>query len=521
MASTKYEERNNYLTRELERQRRIELLHQYFKPEPGQIIMGRQIFSAGAKRMWFQFGRDSGKSFGLSYCMVRFASIFPKSYCTHVFPERSQAQKTLWDSGYLRDKIPPEFWLEGDEDKTFNKTELLTKLDNGSRIQLFGADSPDTTIRGPKPDFCGFDEFRDFRPGVYDIMEPNLLGKPLVIVSTPPDTEGEYTELQKVFKEEQKAGNSRYFYIELPTYVASSRYAPGGPKHEELMDTKRLLFKRGEAAKWKREYEAKFIPGGVGSVFKNYQKNKRHIERDPSFCKMALAGKHQKLEWWCIADPSQNGTFAVLYIALDRTAGRFWILGEEAVSDNADTGSLDMWALMKRGMASHHPHLHRWRVVYDEAAAWFYNDLERHGVFNQEGQPEVEPTQKSLEDKSDQMSLLKDIFSIRDRCHISRACEKCIHQIENYVTNKKGEYHKDQPDDFIDDLRYFLAASQFQPFETPEDAVEEDLEPETLEEREKQRASSENAMTGDEDYYESSDEHGSEDEFPYQDEDFL
>lgn len=520
MGSTK-DDRNKYLTRELERQRRIELLHQRFKPEPGQIIMGKQIFSAGSKRMWFQFGRDSGKSYGLSYCEVRFASTVPKSYAIHVFPERSQAQKTLWDSGYLRDKIPPEFWLEGDEDKTFNKTELLVKLDNGSRIQLFGADSPDTTIRGPKPDFCGFDEFRDFRPGVYDIMEPNLLGKPLVIVSTPPDTEGEYTELQKMFKEEQRAGNTRYFYVELPTYVASSRYAPGGPKHEELMDTKRLLLKRGEAAKWKREYEAKFIPGGVGSVFKNYQKNKRHIERDPSFIKNALVGKHSKFEFWCIADPSQNGTFAVLYIALDRTAGVIWGLGEEGVSDNAETGSLDMWALMKRGMAKHHPHLHRWRVVYDEAAAWFYNDLDRHGVFNNDGEPEVEPTHKSLEDKSEQMSLAKDIFSTRGRIYISRDCPKFIHQIENYVTNKKGEYTKDQPDDFIDCLRYFLAATQFQPFEVPEDAVEEEMEAESLYEREKSRLSTEKAMTGDEDYYESGEDDDSGDEFPYESEDFA
>src|SRR5207253_8031944 len=110
----------------------------------------------------------------------------------------------------------------------------------------------------------------------------------------------------------------------------------------------------------------------------------------------------------------------------------------------------------------------RWKVVYDEAAAWFYNDLERHGVFLKEEWWDFTRTEKSLIDKSEQMSLLKDIFSVRGHVFISRACPETIHQIENYVTNKKGEYHKDQKDDFIDNWRYFLQAANFQPFEIAE-----------------------------------------------------
>lgn len=504
------------IAREAEKQNRIASLHELFSPEPGQKIMGRQIFSAKTKRNFFQFGRDSGKSFGSAYCTVRYALTHPKSYAVTVFPERSQGQKTLWDSGYLRDKIPQKYWLNQNEDQAFNKTELLAKLDNGSRIQIFGSDSPDTVLRGPKPDFCTFDEFRDFRAGVYDIMEANLLGKILNIVSTPPDTEGEYTMLVEMFKEEIKAGNPDFFYLELPTYVASSRYAPGGPLHEDLMGVKRRLERRGESALWLREYEAKFIPGGVGSVFKKYQSNKRHIERAPSFLKELLKGKSNSLSWYCIADPSQNGTFAVIYAAIDRSAGVIYVLGEEAVSDNADTGSLDMWERMKRGMSRFHPFLNRWHVVYDEAAAWFYNDLERHGVFERE-EFNVEPTHKSLSDKTEQMSLLKDIFATRGRIYISRECEKCIHQIENYVTNKKGEYHKDQPDDFIDDLRYLLAASQFEPFELPDDEIEDDLEDTSLAARIKNRQDREKVMTGEMDEYQTDNEEGDEDSFPYED----
>ena len=505
------------IAKEAERQKRIEKLHDLFKPEPGQTIMGKQVFAYRTLRNWFQFGRDSGKSFGASYLAIRYAVTHDKSYAVHVFPERVQGQKTLWDSGYLRDKIPQEFWLDQDENSAFNKTELLVKLDNGSRIQIFGADSPDTVLRGPKPDFCNFDEFRDFRAGVYDVMEANLIGKPLNIISTPPNVEGEYTLLQQMFKDEVKAGNKKFFYLELPTYVASSRYAPGGPLYEELMGIKRRLTKRGELSLWEREYEAKFKPGGTGAVFKTYQGNKRHIERNPSFLKEHLSENPHRLDWYCVADPSQNGTFAVIFVAVDRVAGIIYILDELAISDNSETGSLQMWAKMEGKAKEHYPYWYRWHVVYDQAAAWFYNDLDRHGIFNLESSPEVDPTHKELEDKTEQMSLLKDLFSTRGRIYISRKCENLIHEVENYQTNKKGEYHKDQKDDFIDTLRYLLKASEFEPFEIPEDAVEDDQEPVTLEQKQRALKSLENAMTGEMDQYE--DEGSSEggDDFPYAD----
>ena len=510
---------------EQETQDRIARLHENFKPEPGQIIMGRQIFSEGTTRNMFQFGRDAGKSFGLSYCKVRYAVTVPNSYCVTVFPERTQAQKAVWDSGYFADKIPREFLLGGDPDKAFNKTELLIKLDNGSRLQVFGADSPNTILRGPKPDFCNFDEFRDFRSGVYDVMEANLIGKILNIGSTPPDTEdGDYMILQRMFIEEMKRRNPRYFYLELPTYIASARYQapkdgkPPGPLYADLMDIKRTLERRGESARWKREYEAKFIPGGVGSVFKKYQTNKKHIERAGSFLKELLKDKRDKLEWYCIADPSQNGTFAVLFIAYDRAAGIFYVLREIAESDNANTGSLDMWARMIAGMKELYPYLHRWHVVYDEAAAWFYNDLDRHGVFLRDEWWDFNRTEKSLMDKTEQMSLLKDIFAIRGKVFISRDCPETIHQVENYVTNKKGEYHKEQKDDFIDDLRYFLQASDFKPFEIAESEVEEDLEPESFLERLSKRGREEDSMTGDMDGYGGDeDDPDGGDSFPYED----
>lgn len=496
------------LGKEYEKQYRISKLNELFKPEPSQLIMGRQIFSVGTKRNWFQLGRDSGKSYGEAYCVVRYAVTTPRGYGIVVFPERGQGQKTLWDSCYLRDRIPPEFWLEGDEDKTFNKTELMVRLDNGSRIQIFGADSPDTTLRGPKPDFCNFDEYRDFRPGVYDIMEANLIGKTLNIFSTPPDTEGEYTQMAEMFRSEMKAGNKDYFYIELPTYEASSRYCKGGPKHEELMRLKRRLIQRGELSLWKREYEAKFVKGGVGAVFKKYQTNKRHIERDPSFLKEIIEGRKNRLSWWCVADPSQNGTFAVTYAVIDRTAGQLFILDETAISDNSQTGSLQMWERMKVKMGEWYRVLSRWNIVYDEAAAWFYNDLERHGVFNEGTEYQVSPTHKISDNKPEQMSFLKELFSTRNRIFISRKCSTLISEVENYVTNKKGEYHKEQKDDFIDTLRYLIVASDFEPLELTEEEVEEDIGPASLSARIEAREKRELAMTGEMDQLQSEGDDG-------------
>ncbi len=509
---------------ERERAKRLARIHEGFTPHLGQLMIGKPIFSQGANRVFGQCGRDLGKSMGGGYFAARFAATFPKTYTTVIFPERAQGQKISWDSGYIKDRVHQEFFVDGDPEKTFNKSELLITLDNKSRIQILGSDNPDS-LRGLKPDFCIFDEFRDFKSDVYNIMEANLLGKILLILTTPADVEGFYTELLQMFQDEIKANNKKYRLIQLPTET-NPLYAEGGPRRDELMSVKKRLIKSGQLAFWRREYEAVFIPGGAGSVFKKYQSNKKNIERNSDFLKNLIAPDKHVLRYFCIADPSQNGCFAVIWAAINPRSGQIYIFRAHGERDNENTGAPEMWKVMKRGMLEIYPYPERWVSVYDEAAAWFFNDLNRHKLIKEEDT--LEPTQKRLGDKNEEMSLLKDMFSDRGRIFISRdQCQELISEVQNYNTDKKGKYHKNQGDDFIDCLRYLLQASEFEPLEDDSQVSEDDPLYETASQRIKNKEGEERALTGDMDYYDEYDRTGeyneaeaNEDpfEFPYLDE---
>lgn len=434
---------------------------------------------------------------GGGYIASRFAATVPKSYTTIVFPERAQGQKISWDSGYIKDRIHPDFYVNDSYDLTFNKSELLITLDNKSRIQILGSDNPDS-LRGIKPDLCIFDEFRDFKSNAYDIMEANLMGKILLILSTPPDAEGSYTEVLQMFMEEIQSRNKKFRMIRLPT-EANPLYAEGGPKRDDLMRVKRRLIKKGQIAFYRREYEAVFVPGGAGSVFKKYQTNKRHIERASSFLRDLVKPDRHKLRWHCIADPSQNGCFAVIWAAINPQTGQIYVFRALGERDNANTGASEMWARMCKGMEELYPYPERWVVTYDEAAAWFYNDIERQKLM---GSYLLEPTHKRLGDKNEEMSMLKELFASRGRIFISRdECEELISEVQNYNTNKKGQYHKDQADDFVDCLRYLLQASEYEPLEDDSLENSEGTLQETVSQRIKAMEAEEKALTGDMDYY--------------------
>jgi hypothetical protein len=439
---------------------RLKRLHQYFEPHQGQIEAGRALFSQRRRRIFLQCGRSWGKSLFGAYLGIRFALQRPNAQVYIVLPERNQAQEIYWESGYLKRMVPPEYLFEQDETLAYNKTDLRVRLDNNSFARLLGSDNPES-LRGPKPDLVIFDEYRDFKSEAYDIMEPNLLIKdsPLVLLSTPPDQEGSYTKIRDLFIDQMRIGNPRYFYMELPTETN-----PHMDK-ERLEETRQMLEKRGEHGVWLREYMAQFIPGGAKAVFPKFASNKGHIVKSARLIETLIHRDKNKLDWFCVFDPAQNSIFAVLLACINRQTGQIYVLDEIYEMDRARTGSLEMWTRALQLQEEHYPYLERWTNIYDEQAAWFFNDLERHGSLNEE--VTLEPTTKQSRNKDNDMSMLKDLFSARGRIFISMKCEKTIWEVENYCTNDKGEYVK-KNDHEIDNLRYLLAASDYEPAEYPD-----------------------------------------------------
>ena len=95
-------------------------------------------------------GRRFGKS-RLSECeLVEQALLKPGSRSVYLAPTRVQAKQILWQG--LKERVPPS-WIDSK-----NETALQLKLNNGSIIQLAGADYSDS-LRGISADLIVVDEF--------------------------------------------------------------------------------------------------------------------------------------------------------------------------------------------------------------------------------------------------------------------------------------------------------------------------------------------------------------------------
>lgn len=437
-----------------ERAKKLKEIHARVRPHDGQIEPGKQIFNHGRRFVFLQCGRSWGKSFFEVYAHVRFCSLVANAKTYIVLPELNQARDVMWESGMFQKMIPPKF-LPDDPQKAYNKSELRVRWKNNSFIKLMGADNPDS-LRGLKPHLVSFDEYRDFKEDVFDIMEPNLgiNDATLLIASTPPDKEGHYTSLRDFFLKEAAAGQQDYYYLELPT--STNPYFP----KNRLETTRAALIKRGEHAKWLREYEAKFIPGGVNAIFPMYGSNRQKgiLVRHATLLEM-LKRDHKKLDWYCVFDPATNSVFAVLFAAINRFTGEIFIIDELYERDQMKTGSLTMWNAAEEVKKRYNPELYDWVNVYDEQAAWFYNDLVRHHMTDF---CQMQPTDKQHRNKLEDLSMMKDLFLEPGHVYISTKCEFLDFELQNYITDKEGVPQK-KDDHLIDDFRYLLGVSAYEP----------------------------------------------------------
>ena len=95
-----------------------------------------------------------------------------------------------------------------------------------------------------------------------------------------------------------------------------------------------------------------------------------------------------------------------------------------------------------------------WRNVYDEAAAWFANEM--HEYYPEDA---WEPSQKAKADKDSGLSLIKDIM-LAERLKISTRCQSFYRELDGYCKDKSGKIPK-KNDHLIDDFRYFLDAEAY------------------------------------------------------------
>lgn len=90
-----------------------------------------------------------------------------------------------------------------------------------------------------------------------------------------------------------------------------------------------------------------------------------------------------------------------------------------------------------------------WNICYDEAAAWFANE-----IATQFGEG-MTPSKKASINKDEGVSLFRDQLGIPNCWFAATEARMFIYEIENYRTNDKGEYPK-TGDHCLDGYRYLI-----------------------------------------------------------------
>jgi len=437
-------------------------LDKCYQLHDGQKILDAQVFEHKRKRIFAQCGRNWGKSVSIAYICAKFALTNKNVGAFIICPEKEQAREIYWASGLLRGMLPDKYVAKNQQNRDdAQKGELRIRLTNKSFIKLLGADEPNR-LRGIKPHFCAYDEYRDFKENAFNVMEANLIGKnaTLLIGSTPPDVTGQYSELREDFISQIKTNNQSYFYLELPTETN-----PHISK-ERLQDIKRRLIAHGKMREWLREYMAKFIPGGASAVFPMFAERRDSIVKPAYVLNELIKNERQAFDWYAIFDPASSSVFAVMIAAVNKFTSQIFILKEIYEKDRYKTSSIDIWKRTNELKKLYMRDLSKWENVYDEHESWFYRDLERYEILELEG-AHLDPTEKQSRDKQEDLATIKDLMLLDNKFFISDECPHLIDEFESYVTDKDGKLIK-RKDHQIDNCRYLISASGFSLNEAPD-----------------------------------------------------
>jgi hypothetical protein len=186
-------------------------------------------------------GRRWGKT-QLAKVAIINAARKPKQLIWYVAPTYGMAKGIMWYE--LLESIPRN-WIKGKP----NETALIIKLKNGTRIELKGADKPDT-LRGLGIHFLVLDEFQDIKEETWKkVLRPTLAstGGKALIIGTPKSFNLLY-QLWKLGQNPRNRELERWTSWQFPTITS-----PFIPKSE--IDEARADM---DPKSFKQEFEASF-----------------------------------------------------------------------------------------------------------------------------------------------------------------------------------------------------------------------------------------------------------------------
>jgi hypothetical protein len=197
-------------------------------------------------------GRRWGKTALARFTLIQQAIGGPRRKVWYVAPSYRMAKQIMWDE--LVESIPRQ-WI-----KKVHHTEMWVMLKNKSKIELKGADDPDS-LRGVGLYYVVLDEFQDMKPDVWTkVLRPTLAKDRgnAMIIGTPKG----YANLYDVHKLGQDPNNRVWQSWQFPTITS-----PFIPESEIEMAKRDMDLKS-----FRQEFEASFETMS-GRVYHEFDRN--------------------------------------------------------------------------------------------------------------------------------------------------------------------------------------------------------------------------------------------------------
>ena len=392
----------------------ISELNEKWQPLPWQIPVGRALFYEKKKDIGAQCGRSSGKTDLAGYCTWRYAMEVPGSENYIFEPLQKQAKEILWAPQRIQ-SFGPSDWIE-----SVNNTEMRITFKNGSFIKVDGSDNVEA-LRGIKPKgLVIYDEFKDLKKAFLDAMEPNRAryDAPALYLGTPPDVHNHYVDIMDVLKKK-----ARGFWTQASSF--DNHYN----SRSWLEDKRTELIAMGEEDTWLREYMAIFVKGSKKSIFPQFFKMPR-----PNFAEI----KPKDLNKWQIMvafDPASTSVFGVVFILFNEWTKQSIIFDELYVEDQALMTAREIHAAVEEKLKPYKGKVSEIRFGYDEAAAWFRNEINEFTSWW------LEPSSKSEFGVDGYINLLRQYFN-KGLVTVCADCPKLIWELESYQKDENGKIPK-------------------------------------------------------------------------------
>jgi len=435
-------------------------LHAHLKavdrfPHEGQADVIKAFFNDRKKIIQGQCGRSFGKTETVLYIAWRYALLNPGKEIYIICPELKQAKKLYWLPKRLQNYGPQEFVFEHRE------SELRTVFTNGSYIILDGCENYEA-MRGIKPDLVFYDEFQHHSQYFdEEVMQPNLSsGKvSLVAFGTPPKVDCHYVHFRDNMLNNIARGNNKYLYIELPSDKNPTLDT------EWLKEKKADLIRRDKYNIWLREYEGKMVFDTDSAIFPFFSE-KKHVYAH-SYLVNVIHRDRNKLRWYDLYDPGTSTTFAGLFIAHNPYTGQIFVLDEIYAQERKECTTQAVYKKSIEIRADLYDYEDEWLGYYDEAAAWFANEVQDQFGRN------LMPTHKQKKHRTNEEarageSILNAAMMAEGLFLVSDRCQKFVWEILQYVIGEGGKYPT-KNDHLMDLVFYYVNETNY--------SIIEDVEP--------------------------------------------